>query len=155
MKDGVSKYLYFIFGLIGFVFLKSGYGKVTEGKFVSGLTGTLEKFASQNPYPFYKSFLEGIVIPNSVVFGYLTQYGEIFAGLSLLGMSLILIFNRKPAQWMYFLLGLGLLVGAFLNLTFWLASGWTSASTETVNFVMFGVQIVGLVYILQRSKQKS
>ncbi len=154
MKNSGEKYLLFIFGLIGFVFLKSSYEKIAGGKFVAGLADSLTKFASKNPFPFYKSFLEGVAIPNAILFGYLTELGELFTGISLFFISIAILLNLKISKFVYLLLILGLLTGAFLNLTFWLAAGWTSSSTETVNFVMCGVQIIGLFYVLQKYNSK-
>jgi uncharacterized membrane protein YphA (DoxX/SURF4 family) len=44
----------------------------------------IAKYASDNPFPWYKSFLLDTVIPNSHVFATLTALGEIGVGLSLL-----------------------------------------------------------------------
>ena len=153
MKDKANFYLLSIFAFIGFDFLKSGYGKLFGGEFVGSLSGTLGKFASKNPYPFMKWFLENTAIPNSVIFGYLTMWGEILTGLNLMLLSLFLIFSKKPQRWVYSLLVLGFLAGLSLNTTFYFAAGWTSASTETVNMVMGFVNAVGLVYSVRKSMQ--
>ena len=143
-----NKYLYLIFMTAGFIFLRSGYGKVTEGKFVGALASTLGKFAEKNPYPFFKDFLNNFAIPNSQLFGVLTQWGEVLTGLSLFFISAYILFTGKSSKLLYLLLGLGLLGGMFLNGTFYLASGWTSASTESLNLMMFLVELIGLGYIL-------
>jgi uncharacterized membrane protein YphA (DoxX/SURF4 family) len=44
----------------------------------------IAKYASDNPFPWYKSFLLDTVVPNSHVFATLTALGEIGVGLSLL-----------------------------------------------------------------------
>ena len=44
----------------------------------------IAKYATDNPFPWYKSFLLDTVIPNSHVFATLTALGEIGVGLSLL-----------------------------------------------------------------------
>jgi uncharacterized membrane protein YphA (DoxX/SURF4 family) len=44
----------------------------------------IAKYASDNPFPWYKSFLLDTVIPNSHVFATITALGEIGVGLSLL-----------------------------------------------------------------------
>lgn len=145
-----NKYLYFIFATIGFIFLRSGYGKVSEGKFVGSLGETLSKFASKNPYPFVKNFLEQTAIPNAEIFGILTMYGEVFAGISLLGASTYLLFAAKSQRAIWVVLGAGLIVGSFLNVVFWLSAGYTSPSTESLNVVMLAVQVVGLAFVWQR-----
>jgi uncharacterized membrane protein YphA (DoxX/SURF4 family) len=44
----------------------------------------IAKYASDNPFPWYKSFLLDTVVPNSHVFATVTALGEIGVGLSLL-----------------------------------------------------------------------
>ena len=44
----------------------------------------IAKYAADNPFPWYKSFLLDTVIPNSHVFATLTALGEVGVGLSLL-----------------------------------------------------------------------
>ncbi|MBK5187501.1 MAG: DoxX family protein [Gemmatimonadaceae bacterium] len=44
----------------------------------------IAKYASDNPFPWYKSFLLDTVIPNSHIFATLTALGEIGVGISLL-----------------------------------------------------------------------
>ena len=58
------------------------------------------------------------------------MYGELLVGLALL----LGIFSE-----------FGALVGLFMSLNFYFAAGWTSASTETVNLVMAGVQVILLL----------
>lgn len=152
MKD-TNKYLYLIFSVIGFIFLRSSWGKITGGSFVDSLAGTLGKFASKNPHPIYKDFLENVAIPNSTIFGTLTMWGELFAGSAILFSCLYLLFNSGK-KLIYLLLLAGLLVGAFLNATFWFASAWTSPSTDGLNLVMFAVQIVGCFFVLQQVSKK-
>lgn len=133
----------------GFIFLRSGYEKLEGGQFVSSLPQTLTKFSSKNPYPLFKSFLENTAIPNSTTLGYLTMYGEIFAGLSIILCSLYLLITKKLTKHVLFILLLGLLTGAFLNAIFWLAAGWTSPSTDGLNLIMFITQVIGSLTILK------
>lgn len=148
MKE--SRYLYLIFASIGFIFLRSSYGKFAGGKFVSTLGDTLTKLASKNPYPWYKAFLQDIAIPNSTIFGILTMWGELFAGVTLLCLSIYLLVQKKSTKLVYMLLCGGFIVGAFLNLIFWLAAGYSSPSTESLNLVMFLVEIIGAFYTLHK-----
>lgn len=141
------KYLQTVILLIGLVWFRSGLDKLASGNFASGLADTLAKFAGKNPYPWYKDFLQNTAIPNSQTFGTLTMWGEVFAAGTLVGCSLLLIFSKKPSKVVRLLLLFGLATGVFLNLTFWLAAGWTSSSTNTLNLLMAGVQIVGILYL--------
>lgn len=148
MKE--SRYLYLIFVSLGFIFLRSSYGKFTGGKFVSTLGDTLTKLASKNPYPWYKTFLQDTAIPNSTIFGFLTMWGELFAGVTLLCLSIYLLVQKKSNKLVYMLLCAGFIVGAFLNLIFWLAAGYTSPSTESLNLVMFLIEVIGAFFAFQR-----
>lgn len=147
-----QKYLYLVFAVIGYVFLKSGFEKITGGKFVGGLAGTLEKFAANNPYPLVRAFLENMAIPNSVVFGLLTQWGELLAGINLLGLSFWMLFSPKTGNKYVKLMVLGFATGLLLNVTFWLTAGYTSPSTGSLNLVMGAVNLIGLVFVLNESK---
>lgn len=150
MKEATSKYLYLIFIGIGFIFLRSGYGKVAEGKFVGGLGATLQKFASNNPYPVVKNFLESSAIPNASFFAYLTMWGELLVGINLIVLSLYLLLIKRAGRPIYMLLSLGLFFGALLNLVFWLSAGWTSPSTDGLNLVMLIVQVIGIVFVTRQ-----
>lgn len=145
-------YLKLIIALNGFIWLRSSYGKFTAGNFPDNLGKTLGAFASKNPYPFYKDFLNNVAIPNSQLFGSLTLYGEAFAALTLTFLPIYLLFNPASKAIRY-LLALGLLTGAFLNLIFYFAAGWTSPSTDSLNLLMFGIQIISLFAILKPHKK--
>ncbi len=151
-KNLSNKYLLFIIEVIGLIFLRSSWGKLTGGVFVSSLGSTLGKFAVKNPYPFVQSFLNNVAIPNYVIFGQLTMWGEFFTALSLTVSAMYLLFSPKHNQLINLMLIAGLVVGMFLNAVFWLASGWTSSSTESLNLLMFFVQLTGLVYGLRLLK---
>lgn len=132
----------------GLLWLKSSSGKFSSGNFVDSLGGTLKKFSSNNPYPWFKSFLDGVAIPNSGLFGTLILYGELLVAISIVVGSLYLLtqrLNKSVAS----LLALGLVGAAFLNLIFYFAAGWTSPSTEEVNLMMLSVEVVGLLVAAQ------
>ncbi len=145
-----SRYHFFTFITLGFIFLRSGYEKLESGSFAASLATTLTKFASKNPYPWYKSFLESVAIPNSNIFGALTMYGELLSGISMFGLGVYFFFGKKVTPLALIILGLGLLGGAFLNATFWLASGWTSPSADSLNLLMFLLELNGLIYIFNQ-----
>jgi thiosulfate dehydrogenase [quinone] large subunit len=152
MKNS-DKYLYLVFLILGFVYLRSSYGKFAGGTFVSTLGETLTKFAAKNPYTWFKSFLESVAIPNAAMFGQLTLWGEVFAGVSVFGSALYLLL-RKGNNLVWSILLLGLTVGAFLNGVFWLASGWTSPSTDGLNLVMFVCELVGILFVIAQLRSK-
>ncbi len=112
---------------LGYVWLSAAIEKIEGGTFVAGMGKTLAAFASKNPYGGEQAFLNNVALPNATLFGTLSMYGELLVGLALL----LGIFSE-----------FGALVGLFMSLNFYFAAGWTSASTETVNLVMAGVQVI-------------
>lgn len=147
----MNRALYLILLVVGFIWSRSSWGKLAEGKFVGGLGATLEKFASKNPYPWYKDFLENVAVPNSTTFGYLTMYGEAFAALAITLSAVILLFKKSVNSLVLIVLSLGLATGAFLNAVFWLASGWTSPSTDGLNLLMFAIELIALWAIWRKN----
>lgn len=141
-----------IFLAIDFIWLRSSIGKLTEDKFVGSLGITLTKFASKNPYPWFKDFLQNVAIPNAKTFGVLTMWGEFLTAIALTISVLYLLFSKKNNQLITVLLIVGLIGGMLLNATFWLASGWTSASTDGLNLLMFLIQTIGLFFALKLLK---
>lgn len=142
----IPYYYGFLFVLLtdGFIFLKSGFGKITEGKFVMGLADTLTKSLGKNPYPWYKEFLSGIVIPNSQPFGQLIMWGEFLSGVAIISSIICLLIRVGKPRLIYMLLSLGLAGAFLLNLNFYLALGWTSASTDSLNFLMGIIELIAL-----------
>lgn len=134
----IKKYFYLILLANGLIWLRSSYGKFASGNFVQGLGGTLERFASKNPYSWYKDFLQNVAIPNSQTIGMVVLWGEAFVALAIVGGA---VFKMKRV------LILGLLGGAVLNVLFWLAAGWTSPSTDSLNLLMLVIELVGIFFV--------
>lgn len=149
----MNRYLLSILLFIGLIWSRSSFGKFTSGTFVQGLGETVARFASKNPNSFYKDFLQNMVIPNSETFGRLVLWGEALVAISIVIPALYLIFQpKKKCKATLWLLIAGLLGGAFLNLNFWLASGYTSPSSDGLNLLMMVAQILGAVYIIRLQK---
>lgn len=132
--------------VIGLVWLKSSYGKLTGGVFVDGLGKTLTMFASKNPYPWYKDFLTTIAIPNAKTFGLLTMWGELLSAVSIIA-SVVILIATGGSKLIKIVLLLGLLGGAFLNAVFWLASAWTGPSTDSLNLLMLVLQAIAAIAV--------
>lgn len=149
-KNNVSNKLplYFLLILlaIGLIWLKSSYGKLTGGVFVDTLGKTLTMFASKNPYPWYKSFLTNVAIPSSATFGLLTMWGELLTAVSITASSVLLI-ATGGSKLIKIILLLGLLAGAYLNAIFWLASAWTSPSTDSLNLLMLTLEAIAAIAV--------
>lgn len=133
-----KKYLFFILLVNSLVWLRSSYGKFAGGNFVQNLGSTLTAFSSKNPYPWFKGLLQNVAIPNFQVVGTAILWGELFVALAIIGG----VVSRK--KW---LLIPGLLGGAVLNGLFWLAAGWTSPSTDSLNLLMLMIELGGIFFI--------
>jgi len=131
------------------LWVTSGFGKLTGGVFVPSLNKTLAVFASNNPNIWFVDFLNQVAIPNYILFGTFTMWGELFSGISVALAVLYFLFNKKANNVVLSLLAAGLTAGAFLNLIFWLAAGWTSPSTYSLNILMFVVEAVGIFVVLK------
>ena len=68
---------------IGYEWLMSGLTKVVRGGFPSGLADELRE-KSEGAVGWYKSFVDGTVIPNADLFGWLIMIGEIAIGAGLI-----------------------------------------------------------------------
>ncbi len=71
---------------LGVIFLISAYGKLTAPvPFSKILVGVLTRSPlAAGAFPWYQSFLHGVVIPNAGLFGNLVVWGELYVGLAML-----------------------------------------------------------------------
>ncbi len=112
---------------LGYEWLMSGLAKVLSGDFASGLAGQLTD-TSKDLSGFYKAFLDGTVIPNAELFGYLVMVGELAIGVALIALAALWWFrwSRLSTTGRSVLLALIVLAGVFaifMNVNFHLASG--------------------------------
>lgn len=138
---------------VGLLWLRSSLGKLTGGNFVQTLGETLSKVAPKNPYPWYKDFLNSVAIPNSQVFGTLVLTGEFLSAVLITAGALGLFLRPRPHKLLSKALIAGLLIGAFLNIIFWLGFGYTSSSTDSLNLLMAVVQAIGVFYVWKGFKK--
>lgn len=137
----------------GLVFLRSGFTKIIEEKFPGILGGTLKKFASENPYSFYKSFLENTVIPNAKIIGTFIMWAELITALSIIIPVLYLLTKKQKNKIVEIILIAGLILGISLNVNFWLAASWTGQSTDGLNLIMIMLQAIGIIFLLKSFKK--
>lgn len=71
-------------GIVGWEWLVSGANKIYSGGFPSGLAAALNSGLKDNPNGWYVAFLQRAILPHSVFFGYLIEFGEILIGVALL-----------------------------------------------------------------------
>jgi thiosulfate dehydrogenase [quinone] large subunit len=68
---------------LGVVFLLAAIPKLQQD-FAPGLTRFLEQVALQRGHPFYREFVQQVVLPNTSVFAALVTWGELFVGVTLI-----------------------------------------------------------------------
>lgn len=68
---------------LGVVFLVAALPKLQQD-FTPGLTGFVRQAALQRAHPFYRQFLEQVVLPNAAGFAVLVTGGELLVGLTLI-----------------------------------------------------------------------
>ena len=52
-------------------------------RWVETMPRLLTRYAAENPFPWYKEFLETVAMPNNVLFANLTAFGEVTVGIGL------------------------------------------------------------------------
>lgn len=134
MLNRATRYLLAaIQAIIGWEWTVSGSNKILSGNFPQTLTTTLNTGIQNNPNAWYVSFLQSVVEPHSIFFGYVIEWTEMTIGVVFLASALMLLGQprmRGEAQhWLavgFFSLGAGMAVlGAFLcvNFHFWMGHG--------------------------------
>jgi uncharacterized membrane protein YphA (DoxX/SURF4 family) len=125
---------------LGVIWLRSGIEKLETHAFPQNLSKTLTFFAGGTKYPWFKSLLLDFAIPQSKVIGECVQWGEVLAGLALIFLVISSFFFRQNIPVFSVLVLFPLFVTLLMNIFFWLAAGWTSPSTDTVNLFMAGIE---------------
>jgi thiosulfate dehydrogenase (quinone) large subunit len=113
--------------IIGYEWLASGITKIASGTFVSGLAADLKDGAGSAPH-FYKSFLNGTIIPNARAFAVLIEVGEIIVGVGFMVASIVWLarWSRLSDRWRMVILGtvmLSALGATLMAINFHLANG--------------------------------
>jgi hypothetical protein len=153
-SDRMSPEKLFMIGVVGvqaviaYEWWSAGWEKVSGGEFVKGIAGTLGFFASKNPFPWYKAFLEGFAAKNASVFAYAVEWSQIAIAVVLAAAVIVHAYGKKErVKRGAIVLALAALFGGMLmNANFYLAAGWTSPGTKGSNVVMFWTQAV-LCYV--------
>ena len=79
---------------IGYEWFMSGLTKIVRGGFPSGLAAELRD-KSEGTVGWYKSFLDGTVIPNGRVFGVLIELGELAIGVVFITAAVLLLWRWR------------------------------------------------------------
>lgn len=134
MLNRTTRYLLAaIQAILGWEWLMSGANKLLSGSFPQGLASTLTDNFKDNPNTWYVTFLQQIILPHSVFFGYLIEWTEITIAVILLGGALLLLGQpRLPGEPQHgvavsycITAAIAAAVGAFLTVNFhFLMGGW-------------------------------
>lgn len=85
--------------IIAWEWMVSGLNKLFSGTFPQELANTLIGGIKDNPNSWYTSFLQHVVLPHSVFFGYVIEWTEVTIGLVLLaGVVLLLLRPRERRE---------------------------------------------------------
>lgn len=122
--------------------LMSGWGKFADDKFMLGFEKTVGAFAAKTPHSFYADFLNNTVAANADLFANLVRTGELLIGVALVVFGVYYLTQKKLDPIYRSILVVALICGAFLNLNFYLAAGWSSPSTAGINVLMGLVQLI-------------
>lgn len=143
---------------LGLLWIKSGWSKILGGTFAQTLDQTLLLFAqgnpnnpqlsAGNPYGWYREFLLQVAVPNSYLMGLSVQWGELLVGLGLVGLPLAYFLVPSLRRLILVLLSITAFSGFMLNISLWLASAWTSASTEMVGLLMMIIEAIAFLVFL-------
>ena len=74
--------------VVGYEWLSSGATKLVHGDFPAGLADDLRERATQSS-PWYRHFLDAVVIPHASVWGRLIELGELAVGLTLIVTAIV------------------------------------------------------------------
>jgi len=113
--------------LVGYEWFISGLTKIVRGGFPSGLAKELSDKSAGAP-GWYKSFLDGSIIPHASTFGYLIEIGELLVGLALIVAALVWLarWERLPDRGRLAVLATTIVAslgGIFMAVNFHLANG--------------------------------
>jgi thiosulfate dehydrogenase (quinone) large subunit len=123
--------------IVGYEWFVSGANKVLSGSFPQGLANALQEGLKDNPNVWYVEFVRGVILPQSVAYGYLIQYCELAAGVALLIGALVLCGRLPERGQPYHRLAVAEIAAAAaasfgclllcVNLHFWMGDGLISS----------------------------
>ena len=138
--------------VVGYEWLMSGLAKTLRSGFVSGFANDLRDRAPSAHW--YKSFLDGTVIPNSHFFAYLIIIGEFAVGVTFIVAAGLWLWRweRLPTRGRIAVLAataLAAVAAIFMNVNFHLANGSSHPWVLPKNGFDEGVDLDSLMPLLQ------
>jgi hypothetical protein len=147
-----------LLGLVGvqmavaYAWWSAAYEKLSNPEFLSGMGKTLGYFASKNPFPWYKAFLENVAMKHSAAFGAAVEWSQAAIVFVLVAAAVETFWGKDEGAKRKALLAssAALAGGMLMNANFYLAAGWTGPGTKGMNVVLFWTQ-AALLYVWLRS----
>jgi thiosulfate dehydrogenase [quinone] large subunit len=145
---------------VGYEWLVSGLTKVVNGDFPGGLAAELRDMSKAAP-GWYRSFLDGAVIPHAAAFGYAIEIAEVAVGIVLL--VAVLRLPSRIGRYMPALTVAALAVGIVLAVNFALANGSSfglrlaqDSFDEGIDLdtMLVGLQLALLVFALAGARRQ-
>ena len=129
--------------ILAFEWIISSLNKLYATHFDAGLLAVLQGSIHTNPYTWYSSILQRIVIPNHSLFAFVTPLGEMAIGLTLTAGAGLWLLRLSPRVTMYGAgaVGAALVGSAFLSLNYFFQGGTTLPWVNTSNAFTQGVDI--------------
>ena len=156
MKKVSVTWLILIQFVFAFEWLYSAFGKWMHPEFMAGITQTLTAFGTKSAFHAYGQFLLENVVPHAQLFGNMVRGGELAVGLSLAVCGIIVLLIKRLPSSLSIISAITFFTAAFMNLNFFLSSGWSSPSTWGINVLMFCIQVIlGIFYIQQVHENKT
>jgi thiosulfate dehydrogenase [quinone] large subunit len=139
--------------IVGYEWLMSGLAKVMADNFPGGLAAALSD-TTKDQSGWYKSFIDGVVIPNGPLFGYLVMIGEVIVGVALIAAPLAWLrrgtrLGSRERTVLVGIVALTSIVGAFMSLNYHLAMGATAPWIISADPYDQGVDLDSLMAMLQ------
>jgi thiosulfate dehydrogenase [quinone] large subunit len=155
MLNRTTRYLLAaIQAILGWEWLMSGANKLLSGSFPQGLAATLTDSFKDNPNTWYVTFLQQMILPHSVFFGYLIEWTEISIAVILLGGALLLLGQPRllgepqhgVAVGYCITAAIAAAVGAFLTINFhFLMGGWVIPGFNPAGAYNEGIDLDALI----------
>jgi hypothetical protein len=112
--------------VVGYEWFASGLTKLVHGDFPGGLSVDLQERA-KDAAPWYRHFLESVVIPHATGFGYAIELTEVLSGVVLIGVAAVVLLGGQRidsgrGRWLAALSALAAFAGLVLAINFVLAN---------------------------------
>lgn len=138
---------------VGYEWFMSGLTKIYRDGFPTGLADELRE-KSQGAAGWYKSFLDGSIIPNATAFGYLIEIGELLIGIALIVAALVWLFHwdklpRRGRIAVLLVTVLASFAGIFMAVNFHFANGAPHAWAIPKDGFDEGIDLDSLLPVLQ------